>query len=105
MGERSLRKIALALKQQAARSECPNSGLHHAGKNALHFIQRAEFEALDPGDNTIEVVAYNSSNLLASLPARTTVEFHGVADQAKPRLHILAMRSSFIAGPVSVAGT
>ena len=47
--------------------------------------------ALDPGDNTIEVVAYNASNLLASLPARTTIKFTGAADQAKPKLHILAI--------------
>ena len=47
--------------------------------------------AIDPGDNTIEVVAYNGSNLLASLPARTTVKFTGPADKAKPKLHILAI--------------
>jgi hypothetical protein len=47
--------------------------------------------ALDPGDNTIEVVAYNGSNLLASLPARTTVKFTGPADKAKPKLRILAI--------------
>ena len=33
--------------------------------------------ALDPGDNMIEVVAYNGSNLLASLPARMTINFTG----------------------------
>ena len=47
--------------------------------------------ALDPGDNTIEVVAYNGSNLLASLPARTTVKFTGPADKMRPKLHILAI--------------
>jgi WD40 repeat protein len=47
--------------------------------------------ALDPGDNTIEVVAYNSSNLLASLPARTTVKFTGPADKTRPKLHILTI--------------
>ncbi len=47
--------------------------------------------ALDPGDNTIDVVAYNGSNLLASLPARTTINFTGSADRAKPKLHILAI--------------
>ena len=30
--------------------------------------------ALEPGDNIIEVVAYNGGNLLASLPVRTTDE-------------------------------
>jgi WD40 repeat protein len=47
--------------------------------------------ALDPGDNTIEVVAYNGSNLLASLPARSSVKFTGSADKTRPKLHILAI--------------
>jgi WD40 repeat protein len=47
--------------------------------------------ALDPGDNVIEVVAYNGSNLLASLPARATVKFTGPADKITPKLHILAI--------------
>jgi WD40 repeat protein len=47
--------------------------------------------ALDPGDNTIEVIAYNASNLLASLPARTTVNITGSANRVKPKLHVLAI--------------
>jgi hypothetical protein len=47
--------------------------------------------ALDPGDNIIEVVAYNASNLLGSLPARIAIKFTGHADMAKPKLHILAI--------------
>jgi len=47
--------------------------------------------ALDPGRNVIEVVAYNAGNLLASLPARTTVELTAAADRSRPRLHILAI--------------
>ena len=47
--------------------------------------------ALDLGENTIEVVAYNGSNLLASLPARTTIKFTDSAGQSKPNLHILAI--------------
>jgi len=35
--------------------------------------------ALDPGDNMIEVVAYNANNLLSSLPAHTTIKFTGSA--------------------------
>ena len=37
------------------------------------------------------MVAYNGPNLLASLPARTTVKFTGPADKTKPKLHILAI--------------
>lgn len=47
--------------------------------------------ALDPGANALEVVAYNSSNLLASLPARATIKFIGPPDQARPKLHVLAI--------------
>ena len=47
--------------------------------------------ALDAGDNTIEVVAYNEPNLLASVPARVMVKFTGPADRAKPKLHVLAI--------------
>jgi WD40 repeat protein/uncharacterized caspase-like protein len=47
--------------------------------------------ALEPGDNTIEVVAYNASNLLASLPARSTIKFTGTAEAVTPKLHILAI--------------
>jgi Caspase domain/WD domain, G-beta repeat len=47
--------------------------------------------ALEPGDNTVELVAYNASNLLASLAARATITFTGPADAAKPKLHVLAI--------------
>jgi hypothetical protein len=47
--------------------------------------------ALDPGDNVVEVVAYNSSNMLASLPARTRLTFKGANQRTKPKLHILAI--------------
>lgn len=47
--------------------------------------------ALDPGENAIEVVAYNASNLLASLPARVTLTHDGSADTKKPTLHVLAI--------------
>lgn len=47
--------------------------------------------ALDPGDNTVEVVAYNRSNLMAPLPARTIVKFTGPTDKTKPKLYILTV--------------
>jgi hypothetical protein len=47
--------------------------------------------ALDPGNNIIEVVAYNGPNLLASMPAHITIKDVGTADKAKSRLHILAI--------------
>jgi hypothetical protein len=46
---------------------------------------------LDPGNNVIEVVAYNKTNLLASTPARIIVDFIGTIDRPRPKLHILAI--------------
>ncbi|MGO9172414.1 MAG: eIF2A-related protein [Rhodomicrobium sp.] len=52
--------------------------------------------ALDAGSNTIEVIAYNGCveqgcNLLASLPARITVEYTAPAESAKGKLYVLAV--------------
>ena len=47
--------------------------------------------ALEPGENQIEVIAYEKRNLLASLPARVTIAYDGPADAVKPKLHILAI--------------
>ena len=63
------------------------NGLEGAGPD--YTVKRQV--ALEAGDNFIEVVAYNASNLLASLPARTTVTYTGPADTARPRLHVLAI--------------
>jgi WD40 repeat protein len=47
--------------------------------------------ALDPGENTIELVAYNGKNLVASVPAQTKVLWTGTEPTAPPRLHVLAV--------------
>ena len=47
--------------------------------------------ALDPGDNVLEVEAYNRSNLLASTPARTTIKLNSTARILKPTLHVLVV--------------
>ncbi len=47
--------------------------------------------ALDPGENQIEIVAYEGRNLLASLPAQTTIVYDGPADATKPKLFVLAI--------------
>jgi tetratricopeptide (TPR) repeat protein len=46
---------------------------------------------LDPGENAIEVVAYNRRNLLASLPAQTTITYTAPTDKSKPKLYVLAI--------------
>ena len=47
--------------------------------------------ALEPGDNVIEVVAYNGRNLLASLPVSTKVRWEAPPEQPKPKLHVIAV--------------
>ncbi len=46
---------------------------------------------LDPGENRIEVIAYEGRNLLASLPARITITYDGPADTVQPKLFVLAI--------------
>jgi WD40 repeat protein len=46
---------------------------------------------LDPGDNLIEVVAYNEQGLLASEPARITVNWDGISVSTPPRLYVLSV--------------
>jgi WD40 repeat protein len=60
-----------------------------AGAGPVYTVSRQL--AIDVGDNTIEVVAYNESNLLASLPMRARVRYTGRADKIKPKLHVLAI--------------
>src|SRR5262249_59510208 len=47
--------------------------------------------ALDPGENTIELVAYNSANLVASVPARTKIAWTGSEPTVPPRLYVLSV--------------
>ncbi len=46
---------------------------------------------LEPGDNTIEVVAYNEANLISSQPVSFTLNWDGVAGTGPPDLHVLAV--------------
>lgn len=47
--------------------------------------------ALERGDNLVEVVAYNARNLLAGLPAMTTIRYESTGEAVKPKLSILAI--------------
>ena len=47
--------------------------------------------ALDPGQNVVEVVAYNAAGLLASAPQQLTITWDGVASSEPPALHVLAV--------------
>ena len=46
---------------------------------------------LEPGDNRIEIVAYNAKGLIASDPARVAVKWSGEKASAPPRLYVLAV--------------
>ncbi|WP_241427678.1 WG repeat-containing protein [Fertoeibacter niger] len=47
--------------------------------------------ALEPGQNVIEIVAYNAAGLLASAPQTLTVTWDGVASLVPPTLHVLSV--------------
>ncbi len=66
-------------------------GVANTPANAGSMYEAKRELALDPGENKIEVIAYNARNLLASLPAQTTIAYTGPADRVKPKLYILAI--------------
>jgi WD40 repeat protein/uncharacterized caspase-like protein len=67
------------------------AGVTRAPADAGPVYDLTQNVALDAGKNTIEVVAYNSNNLLASSPARAAISFAGAVETAKPKLHVLAI--------------
>jgi len=46
---------------------------------------------LAPGDNRIELVAYNAQGLIASEPASITLTWNGAGPATPPKLHVLAV--------------
>jgi WD40 repeat protein/uncharacterized caspase-like protein len=64
-----------------------NAGVGAAG-NPVAVQQTV---ALDPGANTIELVAYNAANLVASAPARTRIVWTGTEPSVPPRLYVLTV--------------
>jgi hypothetical protein len=62
------------------------TAVRNAPESTWANYEVAQTLALDPGINTIEVVAYNAPNLLASLPAQVTITFTGPPDTVKPKL-------------------
>jgi hypothetical protein len=47
--------------------------------------------SLEPGDNRIEVLAYNAKGLIASEPAQVTVKWDGSKTASPPKLYVLAV--------------
>ena len=62
-----------------------------AGAAAGQPIALKQAMALDPGENTIELVAYNGANLVASVPARARITWTGTEPTAPPRLYVLVV--------------
>lgn len=58
---------------------------------AVERILSKQDMALDPGDNVIEVVAYNRAGLITSIPARTKIKWTGTEPTARPRLYVLVV--------------
>jgi WD40 repeat protein len=66
------------------------AGITHPANN-VPTVEANQVFALDPGENTIDVVAYNGRNSLASVPARVVLNFGGPSATTKPKLHIFAI--------------
>jgi WD40 repeat protein len=47
--------------------------------------------ALDPGENIVELTAYNGANLVAAAPVRTKITWTGKEPSAPPRLFVMAV--------------
>ncbi|MHA6299752.1 caspase family protein [Devosia sp. CAU 1758] len=57
----------------------------------VQAVAASQTLSLDPGDNIIEVLAYNQSGLIASEPASVMVQWNGASSMTPPRLHVLAV--------------
>jgi Caspase domain len=65
-----------------------NSG-DEAAAGRIQAVKRTL--SLEPGDNRIEVVAYNAKGLIASEPAQMTVKWDGSKVATPPKLYVLAV--------------
>jgi WD40 repeat protein len=54
-------------------------------------VELSKTLSLDPGDNLIEVVAYNQMGLIASDPAAVTVTWDGASATTPPRLFVVSV--------------
>lgn len=76
----------LGVDERGLSPEPPNAG--GAGRPTLAARRTL---SLEPGENRIEVVAYNAKGLIASEPARVAVKWDGEKTSKQPRLHVLAV--------------
>jgi WD40 repeat protein len=65
--------------------------VERAGGAAGETVSLRQAMALDPGENVIELIAYNGANLVASAPARVSIAWIGAEPTAPPRLYVMAV--------------
>jgi hypothetical protein len=65
--------------------------VERAEGSAERLISLKQTMALDPGENIVELIAYNGANLVASVPARAKITWNGVEPTALPRLYVMAV--------------
>jgi WD domain, G-beta repeat len=66
-------------------------GVASAPEDAGAIYEATQSLALEPGENRIEIVGYNKSDLLASVPAQTMITYTGSADKVQPKLYVLSI--------------
>jgi len=64
-------------------------GVETPPQNAPKILLVSRTLPLDPGQNTIELTAYNARNLLASVPATISVASTASSGYVKPKLHAI----------------
>jgi WD40 repeat protein len=67
------------------------AGVAYPGPDAAPEFTVTRQLSLDPGNNTIDVLAYNRGNLLSSLPARAHIRYENAGEPQKPTLHVIAI--------------
>lgn len=69
------------------RIDAPAPGTASSGR--IETVKRSL--SLEPGENRIEIVAYNAKGLIASEPAQTTIRWDGSKTATPPKLYVLAI--------------
>ena len=64
-------------------------GVENAPQGTGKILSVSRALPLDPGENAIELVAYNGRNLLASVAAKTSVTSTAAKTDVKPKLHAI----------------
>ena len=69
----------------------PSTEINNASSDILSTEKVTRILDLDEGDNRVEIVAYNRSGLVASLPSSITVNVNDVVSRSRPKLFALTV--------------